>query len=85
LLAFEVYEVEIVLIGTEYLDRDDAVERRFVTAIYDAKPTAPHRLRVVVALCLELGDDSGSEPALSVIGIGHGYPNRIRAARARRI
>ena len=71
LLAVEVFDVDIVRIGTEHLHRDDAVERRLVTAIHHSEPAASHRLRVVVALCLELGDDSRSRAGLSGVGIGH--------------
>jgi hypothetical protein len=41
------------------------------TAVYDAEAAAADGLRIVVALGLELGDDSRSEAALSVVGIDH--------------
>jgi hypothetical protein len=52
------FEIEVIGIGTEYLDRDHAVQRRFAAAIHNAEAAAPHRLGIVVALCLELGGNS---------------------------
>src|SRR5271165_315938 len=71
LLVVEVFEVDIVRIGTEHLHRNDAVKRRFVTAIHHSEPAAPHRLGIVVALCLEFGNDSRSRASLSGVGIFH--------------
>ena len=71
LLTVEMFDVDIVRIGTEHLHRDDAVERRFVTAIHHSEPAASYRLSIAVALCLKLGDDSRVRAALSRVGIGH--------------
>jgi hypothetical protein len=69
LLASELFEVDIILIRTEHLHCDDTVERRFIAAIDNAEPTAPHRLSIVVALCLELGNNP-QRAALSGTGTG---------------
>jgi hypothetical protein len=69
LLATEVFEVDVVRIGTEHLDGDDPVECRLPTPIDDAEPAAPDRLGVVVALCLKLGHYACGEAAPGVVGI----------------
>src|ERR1700758_2990157 len=71
LLMLEVVEVDIVRIGTEHLHRNDAVTRRFVAAIPHSEPAAAHRLGIVIALCLELGNYSRSRAGLSGVRIGH--------------
>src|SRR5271170_1048414 len=81
LLASEPFEVDIVLIRTEHLHCDDTVERRFIAAIDNAEPAAPHRLSFVVALCLELGNNP-QRAALSGVGTGcHGLTSGYALAR----
>jgi len=58
LLTSELFEVDIVLVRTEHLHCNDAVEGRFIAPIHNAEPAAAHRLSIVVALCLELGNNS---------------------------
>src|ERR1700731_4944670 len=73
LLARELFEVKVVAIRAEYLHRDETVECWFVAPIHDAESAAPHRLSAVVALCLQLGDNS-QRAVLSGIGTGcHGF------------
>lgn len=82
LLASELFEVDIVLVRTEHLHCDDAVEGRFIAAIHDAESATAHRLGIVVALSLEFGCNPQRGAALSGIGAGrHGLVPGYDVAR----
>jgi hypothetical protein len=69
LLAIKMRELDIVLIGTEHLDRHHPVKRGLPTPIHDTEPAAPNGLSIVEALSLKLGNDTDSHAAVSVVGV----------------
>src|SRR4029078_7146624 len=56
LLGAESLKIDVVLIGTEHLDGDDAVKSGLTTAVDDTKTAAPCRRSIIEAFRLEFGN-----------------------------